>query len=68
MDSTEIAQILMALGCPVDKTDEMAVQLQRRSVQLCHERGGTEEEAVAYLIRLLAGGWSAQARGVRVTE
>lgn len=64
MDLISLAQALQALGCPVEKCDEMAAQLEKRAGQLCVERGGTPDDALSHLIRLMAGGWAAQARGI----
>jgi hypothetical protein len=62
----EIAQALVALGCPPEKSDEMARQLFRRANQLSAERGWTHDAALAHLLRLMAGGWAAQARGIQL--
>lgn len=62
----EIAQALVALGCPPEKSDEMARQLFRRASQLSAERGWTHDSALAHLLRLMAGGWAAQARGIQL--
>jgi len=61
-----IAQTLVALGCPPSKSDEMARQLNRRAAQLSAERGWTHDTALAHLLRLMASGWAAQARGSQV--
>lgn len=66
MDPKSLAEALETLGCPHEKCDEMASQLIRRAGQLSQERGGSSEEALAYLTRLMAGGWAAQARGIRL--
>ena len=63
---SEIARTLVALGCPQSKSDEMAQQLNRRAAQLSTERGWTHDTALAHLLRLMAGGWAAQARGSQV--
>ena len=63
----EIALALVALGCPPEKSDEMARQLFRRASQLSVERGWTHDAALAHLLRLMAGGWAAQARGIQVS-
>jgi hypothetical protein len=68
MDLVSLAQALQALGCPAGKCDEMAAQLEKRAAQLCLERGGTPEEALEYLVRLMAGGWAAQARGIQLPK
>jgi hypothetical protein len=68
MDLVSLAQALQALGCPSEKCGEMAAQLDKRAAQICSERGGTPEDALAYLIRLMAGGWAAQARGIQLPK
>ncbi len=68
MELVALAQALEALGCPADKCLEMAEQLDKRAAQLAIERGGTSEDALAYLVRLMAGGWAAQARGIHLAE
>ena len=68
MDLVSLAQALQALGCPAGKCDEMAAQLEKRAAQLCAERGGTPEDALSYLVRLMAGGWAAQARGIQLPK
>ena len=62
----EIAEALVALGCPPEKSDEMARQLSRRASQLSAERGWTHDASLAHLLRLMAGGWAAQARGIQL--
>lgn len=61
---SEVASILIALGCPADRVGVMASQLLKRSGQLARERCWSEPEALAHLLRKMAGGWAAQARGV----
>ncbi len=68
MDLVVLAQALQAMGCPAEKCDEMAAQLEKRAEQLCVERGGTSDDALSYLIRLMAGGWAAQARGIQLPK
>jgi hypothetical protein len=61
-DFAAIAETLIQLGCPAEKSLEMAAQLHKRAGQLVIERGGTHEAALAHLLRLMAGGWAATAR------
>lgn len=60
----EIADLLVALGCPAQKSAEMAAQLDKRARQLANERGQSYESALAHLLGLMRQGWSAQARGL----
>ena len=61
MDLDQLAQTLAALGCPPEKCAEMAAQLDRRAGQLAVAKGRSQEEALAHLLALMAGGWAAQA-------
>ena len=61
---SEVAAILVALGCPADRVGVMASQLLKRSGQLARERSWSEPEALAHLLHKMAGGWAAQARGI----
>ena len=61
-DPEQLAQMLAALGCPADKSREMAEQLDKRAQQLAVAKGRSYDEALAHLLKLMAGGWAAQAR------
>jgi hypothetical protein len=63
MDETPLKQILVALGCPAEKCDEMAAQLDKRARQLSIERGESYDQSVAYLVGLMKQGWAAKERG-----
>lgn len=63
MDLALLGQMLAALGCPADKTGEMAAQLDKRARQLSNERGQSYEQAMGHLIGLLKQGWAAKERG-----
>lgn len=63
MEQTELAQMLVALGCPANKAVEMAAQLERRAKQLAEEKGGTYEEALTHLLTLMKQGWAAKEKG-----
>jgi hypothetical protein len=63
MHPTELAALLVTLGCPVEKSQEMAVQLDKRARQLAVEKRRSYEEALAHLLALLKQGWAAQERG-----
>ena len=62
MELSELAAVLAALGCPPDRTGEMAAQLDKRARQLAAQKGRTYEEALTHLLELLRQGWAAQAR------
>jgi len=60
MEISELAKVLVALGCPADKSAEMAVQLDKRARQLAREKGRSYEEALQHLLTLMKQGWAAQ--------
>ncbi len=62
--SADLARALVALGCPPEKSLEMAAQLDKRARQLSAERKQPYDEAMAHLLSLMRQGWSAQARGL----
>jgi hypothetical protein len=64
MDTSELAKILVAMGCPAEKTDAMAAQLDKRARQLAVEKGRSYEEALKHLLTLMKQGWSAREKGL----
>lgn len=60
----ELASVLVALGCPADKSLSMAGQLDKRARQLTAEKGKSYEEALAHLLSLMKKGWAAKERGL----
>jgi hypothetical protein len=54
----QLAAVLVALGCPVEKSAEMAAQLDKRARQLADEKGRTYEEAMTHLLNLMKQGWA----------
>lgn len=62
MDLPQLAQLLTALGCPADKSLEMAAQLDKRARQLAAAKGRTYEEALTHLLNLMKQGWAAQGK------
>jgi hypothetical protein len=58
----QLAQTLLALGCPADKSAEMAAQLDKRARQLAEQRSQKYEDAMAHLLSLMHQGWSAQSK------
>ena len=64
MDTSEIASLLVALGCPAEKSLEMAGQLDKRAQQLAEQKGKTYEEALAHLLGLMKQGWAAKQKGL----
>jgi hypothetical protein len=63
-DLAQLAAALQALGCPVDKAEEMAAQLDKRARQLRAQTGRSYEEALAHLLSLMKQGWAARERGL----
>jgi hypothetical protein len=60
MDTAELAKALVALGCPADKSAEMAAQLDRRARQLAAQKERSYEDALAHLLNLMKHGWAAR--------
>jgi hypothetical protein len=49
----QLAKLLATLGCPPEKTPEMAAQLDKRATQLAAAKGRTHAEALAHLVELM---------------
>ena len=64
MNQDELAAGLIALGCPPEKSVEMAAQLDKRARQLAAEKGRSYEEAMTHLLSLMQQGWAAKDRGL----
>ena len=60
MDVGRLAAALVAMGCPQEKSAEMAAQLDKRARQLAEQRGRSYDDALAHLIGLMAQGWAAK--------
>ncbi len=60
MDLTELAGVLVALGCPQQKSREMAAQLDKRAHQLAAQKGRTYDQALEHLLKLMTQGWAAK--------
>lgn len=58
MTLTEIASTLEQLGCPGEKSGEMASQLDRRARMDAERHGMSYEAALARLLGLMAQGWA----------
>jgi hypothetical protein len=59
MQISELARVLVALGCPAEKSLEMAAQLDKRAKQLAAEKNRSYEEALKHLLTLMKQGWAA---------
>jgi len=64
MNLTEIAAVLVEMGCPEEKSVEMAAQLDKRARQLTERTGKTREQAIAHLLGLMTQGWAAKEKGL----
>lgn len=63
MTVQELSSVLIALGCPQSKSEEMAAQLDKRARQLAEQKGRTYDEALEHLIKLMSQGWAAKEKG-----
>ena len=63
MEIAQLAQVLVALGCPAEKSAEMAAQLDKRARQLAAEKNRPYDEALQHLVTLMRQGWSAKEKG-----
>jgi hypothetical protein len=59
MKLDELAAALVGMGCPREKSAEMAAQLDKRARQLSEQKGRTHEDAMAHLLELMSKGWAA---------
>jgi hypothetical protein len=62
MEISELTKVLVALGCPSEKSVEMAAQLDKRARQLAEQKGRSHEEALQHLLNLMKQGWAAGGR------
>ncbi len=60
MKLEELAEVLIAIGCPREKSTEMAAQLDKRARQLSQQKGRSYEDAMTHLLELMNKGWAAQ--------
>ena len=60
MDLPELASALVVLGCPQEKSAEMAAQLHKRARQLAVQKGRSYDEALAHVLSLMRQGWAAR--------
>jgi hypothetical protein len=64
MTGEQLAPLLEQLGCPKDKSLEMAGQLDKRARQLMEQQGRSYDETLTHLINLMKQGWAAKERGL----
>ena len=63
MELDELAELLVQLGCPREKSAEMAAQLVKRARQLAEAKNRTYQEALEHLLGLMRQGWAAKDKG-----
>ena len=56
----QLAAALVALGCPPEKSTELAAQLDKRARQLAEQKDRSYDAALAHLLTLMKQGWAAQ--------
>jgi hypothetical protein len=61
MTLDDLATTLVAMGCPKEKSTEMAAHLDKRARQLSEQKGRTYEDAMSHLLELMGKGWAANA-------
>jgi hypothetical protein len=59
VEISELAKVLVALGCPADKSAGMAAHLDKRARQLAEQKGRSYDDALAHLLNLMKQGWAA---------
>jgi hypothetical protein len=64
MNPSELATLLVQLGCPQEKSAEMAAQLDKRARQLTEQKGRSYDDALAHLMNLMKQGWAAKEKEV----
>jgi hypothetical protein len=60
VEISELAKALVALGCPAEKSSEMAAQLDKRARQLAAEKNRSYDDALKHLLALMKQGWAAK--------
>jgi hypothetical protein len=63
-DLAQLAALLVAMGCPADKSAEMAAQLDKRAEQLAALKNKTHAEALSHLLGMMKQGWAAKEKGL----
>lgn len=61
---TQLAALLASLGCPPERSAEMAAQLDKRAKQLAEQKDKTYTEAMSHLLNLMKQGWAAKEKGL----
>jgi hypothetical protein len=64
MDLDQLASALVTMGCPPEKSAEMAAQLDKRARQLAAQKNKPSADAMGHLLTLMREGWSAKEKGL----
>jgi hypothetical protein len=64
MNLVELAVVLTNMGCPPEKSSEMAAQLDKRARQLADQKGRSYEDALRHLLEMMRQGWAAKEKGL----
>ncbi|MFN7138481.1 MAG: hypothetical protein ACK4UN_03990 [Limisphaerales bacterium] len=64
MNPEDLARALVAIGCPQEKSLEMAQQLDKRARQLAEQKNSSYETEMIHLLNLMRQGWAAKERGL----
>jgi len=64
MSLEQLAAVLVGMGCPENKSAEMAAQLDKRAKQLVAEKNRSYEDSLAHLLSLMRQGWAAKEKGL----
>lgn len=64
MELAQLTTFLESIGCPPEKSGEMAAQLDKRAKQLAAEKATSYEDAMIHLLRLMQQGWAAREKGL----
>ena len=59
IDLAELAQVLVVLGCPAEKSADLAAHLDKRARQIAAEKGCSPDAALQHLLSLMRQGWAA---------
>jgi hypothetical protein len=60
MELHDLATLLTAMGCPKEKSEEMAAQLDKRARQLAERKDRSYDDALEHLLNLMRQGWAAK--------
>ena len=64
MELDKLGALVVAMGCPQEKSAELAAQLDKRAKQLANKKGRSYEDALTHLLNLMKQGWAAKGKGL----